>query len=79
MVKKTRVSGNDASGMDEVFQYECDSGDEIQNADENIFDTGCADPSANDDGTAHVVDLTHQATVSEGSTERSMAICVCMQ
>ncbi len=55
--------------MDDVVQYECDNGDEIQNADENIFDTGCADPSANDDGTAHV-DLTHQATVSEGSTER---------
>jgi hypothetical protein len=56
--------------MDDAFQYECDNSDEIQNADKNIFDTGCADPSANDDGTAHVVDLTHQATVSEGSTER---------
>ena len=66
LVKKTRVSGNDASGMDDVVQYECDNSDEIQNADENIFDTGCAE----DDGTAHVVDLTHQATVSESSTER---------
>ena len=40
--------------MDDVFQYKCDNGDEIQNADENIFYTGCTDPSANDDGTAHV-------------------------
>ena len=66
LVKKTRVSGNNASGMDNALQYECDNSDEIQNADENIFDTRCAE----DDGTAHVVDLTHQATVSASSTER---------
>jgi hypothetical protein len=67
LVKKTCVSGNDASGMDDVFQYECNNGDEIQNSEEYIFDTGCAHPSANDSGTAHVDDFNHQATVSEGT------------
>ena len=37
LVKKTRVSGNDASGMDDVVQYECDNSDEIQNAAEQLL------------------------------------------
>ncbi len=37
LVKKTRVSGNAASGMDDIVQYECDNSDEIQIADEFSF------------------------------------------
>jgi hypothetical protein len=52
--------------MDDLYQRDCNNNDAYPNSEDSIFDTGCTNPSAKDDGMANVDDFNHQATVSEG-------------
>jgi hypothetical protein len=52
--------------MDMSYQNECNNDDAYSNSEDLDFDTGCTNPSAEDDGTANVDDFNHQATISEG-------------